>query len=76
MQICNLQRVQVHHLWWEWTLQGLSDALLKEIIYQASTITDLSNLLTLGVCSVEQAQANMKIVHIYPFAVLMLVYCF
>ena len=42
---------------------GLSDALLSEIVDQASTITDPSNLLTLGVCSVEQAEAIMGVIH-------------
>jgi len=44
---------------------GLSDALVHLILERASTITEPSDLLALGVCSAdhEQAEALMQIIH-------------
>lgn len=42
---------------------GLSDAPVRLILEQASTIAEPSDLLALGVCSAEQAEAFMQIIH-------------
>jgi len=51
-----------HHLWLD-IATGLSDALVHLILERASTITEPSDLLALGVCSAEQAEAIMQIIH-------------